>query len=109
MVITDLGVFRIDKKGGGGMDPDRARRRRLGRRDQGQDRGELPDRAEHDERRCVTPPERAIRTAISRLRAPAGATSALRGGIDPDRVQDGVQVAGSRVTNRLKGGATVAL
>ena len=43
MVITDLGVFAIDRKGGG-MTLDRARARRDARRDQGQDRGELQGR-----------------------------------------------------------------
>ena len=43
MVITDLGVFTIDRKGGG-MTLDRACARRDARRDQGQDRGELQGR-----------------------------------------------------------------
>ena len=41
MVITDLGVFDIDKQGRRRHDADRARARRHGRRDQGQDRGRL--------------------------------------------------------------------
>ena len=41
MVITDLGVFTIDKKGGRN-DADRGRAGRQPRRNQGQDRGRLP-------------------------------------------------------------------
>ena len=41
MVITDLGVFTIDKKGERRNDADRARARHQPRRDQGQDRGQL--------------------------------------------------------------------
>ena len=41
MVITDLGVFDIDRKGQRRNDADRDRPRRQPRRDQGQDRGQL--------------------------------------------------------------------
>ena len=40
-VITDLAVFDIDKAGGSGMTLVAPRRRRHGRRDQGEDRGEI--------------------------------------------------------------------
>ena len=42
MVITDLGVFTIDKKGGGGMTLIEIAPGHEPRRDQGEDRGELP-------------------------------------------------------------------
>ena len=45
MVITDLGVFNIDRKAGG-MTLDRARPRRHGGRDHQEDRGELQGRSE---------------------------------------------------------------
>ncbi|MEY9552502.1 3-oxoacid CoA-transferase B subunit [Bradyrhizobium japonicum] len=46
MVVTDLAVFTIDKHGRRWHGPDRARRRRLARRGQGQDRSRIPRRAE---------------------------------------------------------------
>ena len=65
MVITDLGVFAIDKKGGGGMELDRARRRRHPRRDQGQDRGRLPGAP----RRCAAHRRRVIARPVACPRA----------------------------------------
>ena len=53
MVITDLGVFSIDRKGGG-MTLDRDRSRRDARRHQGQDRGELQGRQYADALSSVT-------------------------------------------------------
>ena len=46
MVITDLGVFTIERKGGGGNDADRGGPRHQPRRDQVQDRGQLPGGAQ---------------------------------------------------------------
>ena len=46
MVITDLGVFTIDRKGQRRNDADRARARHQPRRNQVQDRGQLPRGAE---------------------------------------------------------------